>query len=329
MRPSFRLYFHVFGACALAGVILLAGLNLLIDPLSAYPRFSLRALEPYRGHLAARTAKAEMTARGDCQVLLLGSSRVLVGMPVTHAGYGTDRVYNLGLNATALTETAGVLDFALRHNRLKRVVLGIDFFLFSEARRNSPVFENSRFNPALNLFDYHCRNALGSEVIDDSWALLRQTWRGMPMAGERGFVPKIIPHGAAQREIFAARIRGFLVNPETYGGFRYSTQRLALFREMVSRCRRENVGLIVFIPPVHALQLETIRAAGLWSTFEQWKGDLVRILAEEEVGESVPFWDFTGFTGPLTEAVPPIGDTTTRMKWYLDSSQNRFLAALT
>ena len=326
MRCSFRLYFRVFGACTLAGIFLLAGLNLLVDPLSAYRKLSFRALEPYRGHLTSRTAKAEMIARGDCQVLLLGSSRVINGMPVTHSAYGADRVYNLGLNATALTETAGVLNFALRKNRLKRALFGVDFFLFSEARGNSAVFENSRFNPDLNLFDYHCRNAFGSQAIDDSQALLRQALRGKPAPGERGFLPKTIPHGAAQRDIFAARIRGFLVNRGAYSGFRYATQRLEMFREMVRRCRRENVDLVVFIPPIHALQLETIRAAGLWPTFEQWKGDLSRILAEEGAGEPVPFWDFTGFTGPVTEAVPPAGDTTTRMKWYLDSSH--FMPAL-
>jgi len=321
METNFRLFLRAFGVFTLAGLAALAGLNVLIDPLGAYPALSLKPLAKYRGHLTSRTAKAEMIARGDCEVLLLGSSRVLVGLPVNHPAYGTDRVFNLGLNETTLTETAAVLDFALQRNRIKRVLLGADFLLFSDVRGNSPGFENSRFNPDLNFLEYHFKNLLGSQITESSWSLLRQWLRGKPPApGEHGFLPKSVPRGQSQRDLFAARIRGFLTDPETYGGFHYSQQRLDVFRRMVRRCREEKIELAVFIPPVHALQMETVRAAGLWPTFERWKGDLSRILAEEGAAGSVPLWDFTGFTGDVAEPVPPAVDTVTRMKWYLESS---------
>jgi hypothetical protein len=89
---------------------------------------------------------------------------------------------------------------------------------------------------------------------------------------------------------------------------------------MVRTCRADGIKLIVFIPPVHALQLETIRVAGHALEFEQWKRDLVRILAEEGASSSVPLWDFTGFIGFVTERVPAEGDHTARMKWYLEVS---------
>jgi hypothetical protein len=321
MTANFRLFLRVFGLCTAIGVAVLAGLNLLIDPLGSYLPLSLNFLEKYRGHLTSRAAKAEMIAHGDCDVLLIGSSRVLVGIPVNHPAYGTKRVYNLGLNETTLTETSAVLDFALQRNRLKRVLLGADFLLFSDVRGNSPGFDNSRFNPDLDLLEYHFKNVLGSQVLADSGSLLRQWLRGKPPpTGERGFLSKTVPPGQSQREIFAARIRGFLTDPQTYAGFRYSQQRLEVFRRMVRRCREARVELIVFIPPVHALQLETMRAAGLWPTFERWKADLARILAEEGVERSVPLWDFTGFAGCVAEPVPLAGDTKTRMKWYLESS---------
>jgi hypothetical protein len=93
---------------------------------------------------------------------------------------------------------------------------------------------------------------------------------------------------------------------------------LQLFRDMVSGCRARGVNLIVFIPPVHALQLEAIRVARLWPVFEQWKRDLAQLVATED--PSVLLWDFSGYTGPRAESVPPNGDKTTRMKWYIDSS---------
>jgi hypothetical protein len=215
----------------------------------------------------------------------------------------------------------------LQRQRPKRIFLGTDFLLFSDLRNFGVGFDNSRFNPNLETLDYHLKNLLGSQMLADSCDLLRSWLRGKPPApGGWGFAPKAIRPGVRQRDTFARNIRRFIVNPEIYGAYHYSSDRLELFRQMIRRCRDAGIELVVFIPPVHALQLETTRVAGLWPTFERWKGDLVRILAEEGVAEAVPLWDFTGYTGRLAEAVPPRGDATTRMKWYLENSH--FTSAL-
>jgi hypothetical protein len=327
MGPSFRLYSSVFVACMSAGLALVAALNLLVDPLGAYPWISLKTMEPYRCQLMSRPAKAEMLLRHRCEVLLLGTSRVQAGMPLDDPAYGTTNVLNLGLAGTTLPEIAAALEFALRHQRPKRVLLGVDFFLFSDVRGAGGDFDNSRFNPELQSFDYHFKNVLGSHMVADSWMLLRQWSRGEPPPKtERGFLSKSLRPGASQRESFARNVRRFLTEPEVYGAYHYSPERLDIFRQMLRRCRDEQVELIVFIPPVHALELETVRAAGLWQTFEHWKADLVSILAEEGMADAIPFWDFTGFAGVLGESVPAAGDTTTRMRWYFE--QSHFTPAL-
>jgi hypothetical protein len=321
MTPAFRIYSRVFAACVLTGLAMVAALNLLVDPLGAYPRVSLKAIAPYRSQLMSRSAKAEMLFRHRCDVLLLGSSRVQAGIPVNHPAYGTSNVLNLGLAGTSLPEIAGVLEFALCHQRPKRVLLGADFFLFSDVRGAGSDFENSRFNPELQPFDYHFKNVLGSQTAGDSWLLLRQWLRHetRPESG-RGFLSKSLRRGASQRESFARSIRRFLTEPEVYGAYHYSQARLDVLRQIVRQCREAQVELLVFIPPVHALELETVRAAGLWPTLERWKTDLARILAEEGASDRVPFWDFTGFANALGEDVPAAGDTTTRMRWHFEQS---------
>ena len=296
-------------------------LNLLVDPLGAYRAVSLAAFAPYRAPQANRQAKAELIARGGCETLLLGSSRVLVGLPVDLPSYHSSNVYNLALSGTTLTETTGVLDFSLRHNPLRRVVIGLDFHMFSEAREAKSAFATSRFNPHLDLVEYHGRNLFGSQALGDSWGMLWQKLRRRPPAlGERGWVPKSIPRNTSQRELFIQRIQDALVNPGSDTGYRPSPERLEIFREMVRRCRRDQVELILFIPPVHALEMEALHAVGLWPEFERWKTDLLRIVAEEGGADSVPLWDFTGFTGPVAEPLPSPEDRVTRMKYYLEVS---------
>lgn len=320
MPSSQRSYLRIFGTSVCVTLSVIAAFNAVMDPIGAYPSIDARRLQLYRAsYLSSRAAKAELVARGGCEIVLLGSSRVQDGLPVNDPAYRSDHVYNLGLDVTSLLELSAVLDFTLRHNHVKQVLLGADFFLFSDVRTFGFDFDSSRFNPHLNLVEYHFRNLLGADATAQSWSMLRQARRNKtPPPAERGFIPKVIPRGLGQRDIFAARIRGFLTKRESYAGFHYSQDRLALFREIVRRCRDRGVQLIVFIPPVHALQLETIRVAKLWPTFEQWKIDLASIIAKED--SSVPLWDFSGYRGRLVEDVPASGDKVTRMKWYVDSS---------
>ena len=316
-----RSYLRVSVGTVGLALLLLALFNLAVDPFGAYPLTALKIFQPYRGRFTSRAGKSEAVAHGNYDILLVGTSRVEFGLPVSHSAYGLDRVYNLGLEGTSLPELLAVLDFAIRQHCPKQVVFGVDFFLFSDVRAARPDFENSRFSPHLNAFEYHLRNVLDWDATARSWSLVeRLKHHRQPQAAHLGFVPKKVPQGMSQRTVFERRIQDFLVNPETYGGYHYSPTRLKEFREMVRLCRSHNIDLKIFIPPVHTLQLETIRESGLWSTFEQWKRDAVNVVAEETKDDPTPLWDFTGFKGRVAEEVPAAGDTTTRMKWYIDSS---------
>lgn len=319
MRPS--TYLWIFGSLFLAGVAAVAALNLIVDPLGAYPGLSLRPLERYRAQMTSRQAKAELIFRGGFETVLLGSSRVLMGVPVDHPAYGKGDVCNLALNGTTLVETEGAMGLALRCNPVKRVLFGADFHMFSDARKARVAFDQSRFNPHLNLFDYHARNLMGAQATEDSWLLFEQWMRSVsPPPGSRGFAPKLLPRSTSQYELSMKRIRESLTNPGSDADFEFSAERLETFRNMVRRCLKGEIELKVFIPPTHALQLEAIRAAQLWPQFEQWKRNLVRILAEEAATDSITLLDFTGFTGYVAEGLPPAGDRTTRMNYYLETS---------
>ncbi len=73
----------------------------------------------------------------------------------------------------------------------------------------------------------------------------------------------------------------------------------------------------MFIPPVHALQLEAPRVAGLWEAFEQWKASM------GSVGErtGIAIYDFSDYSPILTETVSESRDSP--MKWFFESSHFR------
>jgi hypothetical protein len=321
MHARAKKYLWTLGAVLFAGVAGVVAFNLLVDPFGAYPPAASRKLEPYRSGVVTREAKAELAARGHFDTLLIGSSRIRMGLPTDHPAYGSTNVCNLGLDGTTLDEIAGVLDFALKKNSVRRVILGADFHLFSQTRGREPTYEVSRFNPALDLAEYHGRNLLGARALGESWPLFKDWIRDRPpLIGDRGWVPKYLPERASQREAFAKRLRATMAALATEGSFIRNEDCFATFRRMVRRCRQGGVELIVIVPPMHALQLEVVHATGKWSNYEVWKREVMQVLAEEGATDSVPFWDFQGFAGAVTEPVPSEGDRQTRMKYYLEAS---------
>ena len=80
----------------------------------------------------------------------------------------------------------------------------------------------------------------------------------------------------------------------------------------------------MFISPVHARYLEWYERVGWWPLFESWKRALADAIdAEAHVdlaGPAFVLWDLSGYHAPAVEAVPRLGDWTTRMRWYRETS---------
>jgi hypothetical protein len=307
-------------AATILGLVILAGLNVLVDPAGAYSGIHLSAFESLRYLNLNRVTKAEMASRGDWEVIILGSSRAEAGFPASHPVLTTNRACNLSLAAARFPELAAVFDFACEHNHLKHVLLCLDWYMFAEGPRWVDNFLDSRFNPDFARFPYYCKQLIGRAATDRTWETIRRKLQGRrPVAQDtRGFHNHSIAAGTSQRELFDRALHVLALG--------YRAQKAAdrgsleLFRHIVRTCHNQKVDLQVVIMPVHALETELVYAAGRESDYERWKADLVAVLAEEGVEGKFILWDFPGYAGPPAEAVPPEGDTTNRMRFYFENS---------
>jgi hypothetical protein len=216
-----------------------------------------------------------------------------------------------------MVESAVMLDYAHAHNPLRRVLLCLDFAISRSNRVDRSDFKQSRFNPELSLFEYHCKNLLGSGATDQSLEFVGDRMVGkQPPAKQRdGFFVYGLKEGMSQRAVFARVVRTLAYG---YAVTRVAPEQMAAFRHVLITCRENNIELTLAINPVHALDLELLRAGGNWEPFEQWKRDVVRMVEEEAPG--IALWDFTGYWAPTAEEVPSEGDVTTRMKYYFENS---------
>ena len=291
--------------------------NALVDPLNGYPALQLKAFDGLRGRQTGRVARAELARRGDWNMAVFGTSRPKVGMPLDHPVFSTNRACNLAVDAGRMSEAAAMFDYTRRRNPLRHVLLCLDFAMFRASTFYRFDFDDSRFNPDLSLFEYHCKNLLGADATSHSFELAADLIRkNFPPDGSRnGFHVRSLKPGTSQRILFDKSLRALAFG---YASQKIATNEMQGLRDVLAACHEHHIQLTLAINPVHALDLELLVAGENWSRFEQWKRDVVSMIAREDP-ESV-LWDFTGYWGPTAEEVPAPGDTASRMKLYFENS---------
>ncbi|GMV80947.1 MAG: hypothetical protein AMXMBFR7_21310 [Planctomycetota bacterium] len=332
MREQTSLFLKLWLVLSAAALLAIAVLNAWVDPFEAYRWAPREALGPYKMERNTRTAKAELVRHGPCRTLLLGSSRTEMGIDPEHPLWGGSATLNMALGATNFIETEAVFRYAVAQQPIERVVCFADFLMFSSRRGVGEDFKQSRFAPEQAEIPYHLQLLWSERSLDGSVQVLKNRYRdrrsgygdhGAWLRGMNSNLLKRIGHRGMLHNI----LRSFYKPSGPYGRYEYSTDRVERFQSVVEGCRAHGIRLTVVILPIHAIQLEAIRSAGLWDSFEQWKRDLTRIVSDSARGESgappPELWDFTAYSGFNAEPFPPEGDTETKMRWYWESSHFR------
>jgi hypothetical protein len=307
---------------AVAAVLGAVGtVNVLADASHVFGRLGLDAFAEHR-LASSRTGRGEMLQKGDWQVLLLGTSRILHAVDPEHPSFGGRRVMNGGLKGTNLFELALELDYAIETtaletnatetNALEEVVLFLDFHAFNATHETAADFQVSRLNPAASPLDYYLEKLFGMRSLQESVGVLRR-WQ----AGDQ----PSLRTDARRREVFEILLDDFLTNPTLFRNFGDPEARIALLGEMLRLLGEHGIATSIVIVPVHASMLETIRVAGLWPHFEAWKRSVLATAGAAD--RDIPVWDFTGYDAFSTEAIPYSETESIGMRWFRDPSHMR------
>ena len=290
----------------------IAAFNVAVDPFRAFRTgFSeQRFAKAWVG--TRRVSKGEVLKHGQCRVLLLGTSRVERGFDPTHPGLG-EGGFNMGLGATNLWEQLRVFRYAMEHEPLEHVVLGLDMLMFNSNRQFEWDFRQSIFNESRRLPDYRLGTLLSKYAVDSSRKVIERTEQRVTDANDdRGFLPAGVWQGFDYRGESAKLLRGFMSNPKSYGPYTDDGTRWTMLKEIVDTCRARGVALTIVLPPTHALDMEMLWVSGNWNAFESWKGGIVRMVDEENAwardqdprARLVPVWDFSTHAGRNAEPLP-------------------------
>lgn len=321
-------FLKIFGVVVLSQLTVVFTINLLVDPYKIYRIINIEYFnqeKPLIEKQGMRKVKSIDIEQGNYEILLLGTSRVQNGLNPRSQVFGSEKTYNAGLPSAGIYELHQIIDFARtrKNSRLKTVILGLDFFSFNKKITVSGDFKESRFANK-NVFITSIPDLLSLETLQSSIDTLKFNYRGNKANyyDDLGTRNRELPN-LKHRELFRRILSQNMIYQSLYAGFELSDERLKDFNNLIEYCYKHNVELYLFISPVHAKQLETIRLMGLNPQFEEWKRDLVRIIAEQSSKNQdkppINLWDFSGYNTITMETVPPL-DSENQMEYFIESS---------
>jgi hypothetical protein len=282
--------------CLIAFVAAVAGLNWVANPYGAWGVSLIDKI-----YLKLEVGKERIATPYRLRVeqprtLLVGSSRVLYGMAIEQ-GY-REGVLNAGLPAATLDEIDAVVRIATHSPELEHIIWGVDFYAFGRRFTTSSDPQTlQRFER--NKWKLIMETLLNMEALDASRKVLFRLIGGhkklppsrvMPLPWPEDIVREYLERGEQMdwdwtvKAPIQQNLAAWLSN---YSGYGLSLNQMALFRNTVTRAREAGVRVTLFIPPLGEYELEVIRQAGEWDTYQHWK----RLILE-----AGPYWDFSGYS---------------------------------
>ncbi len=332
--------------------------NAIVDPYAMYRLVEVRGFNMHKPAVyhRVRLAKAYEVRRVKPQAIILGTSRSHLGLRPTHEGWQQEatRRYNLAFDGATTKEMYYYLLHAHALQPLRQVVLGLDTYHPTGAPATvRPDFDaqvlaqpGSKTSPfGMMLADL--KILVSIDTLKASIDTLRAQNDGEPewFSGDGQRLGEVFFHRPGEHFVKFGPRSYFEEIDRLEVGFKTEGMRpasdkaplrpavaptvtsdqtsLAYIRRIVEFCRAEQIDLRIFLTPEHAHQMEISAAVGAWTSIEEAKRALVRMLREDSAnhpGEPpIILYDFSGYSSVTTEALPKQGSSA-EMAYYWDSS---------
>lgn len=340
MMP-YRSYFIAvlsFLAVLVVGVMLM---NWLVDPLDVYRVVRKDGFNRVKSAYIpyARLAKPSQIERGHYRRLALGSSRMLMGIPVDHAAWsaaGGEPGFNASIQGADLRQVRDLFEHAVVTGDVKSVLIDVDIFMFNawvptgEYPHPVATFRETDSERFIRKRDTLLSLLFSPSITQASIQTLRRQDEKYDKVMIDGTtnpeheLQHVLEDGYETRfhqfEDGMVRTGWSPCSDNRYTFTRGELDKMQYFREILQIARAHHVDVKFFISPVHARLLEMLQAANLWDDYETMKrklvAEIVAVYGNDMRG--VALWDFSGYHSYAQEAVPQQPGVS--MQWYLDSS---------
>ncbi len=273
--------------------------------------------EKTRMHVSGwRVNKSIDLRRKLYRAFVIGASRGLFGIHPSDGLIDGKPFYNAALMAAQMREQEKVFDYILEYQTPEIILASTGFVIFRSNEALLNDFNRAGFAgrplPLLILQQFFSYSAISDSVytIFDNLSGKKASARedgsldGKPFYG---------PLAGTKQHVINTLTWQYFSHIGGYRAFRYDKEKIETLRGMIRRAKARHIEFHLYIAPIHALQLEAIRIAGLQSDYEEWKKDMAALASDEKI----ILYDFTGYNEYTTQ------DIFKANPWFWESSHSK------
>ena len=294
--------------------------TLVVDPYGLYYAKTHRGFNQQKEGVRSkiRLIKALQLPIIKPQTILLGSSRVMDGInPENPILQEYPPVYNLAVDMNRIHETKVLIIHAIKNAPIKRIIIGLDFFMFNSREQKNIDFDEKLIGRKIHFYDYCGATLVSSTALYDSYKTVSTSFQ-QPDRLEfytNGFRPEAF-YNLKNYESCHYYTNWIFLTPKKqdtkyYFDFTINESVYEELKSLLIICKNHNIDVKLFINPSHMyLDGEGIHAVKKWDDFKNWKRRICTLASDY----SIPLYDFSGYNSVTTEKVR------TPMSFYWDSS---------
>ena len=321
----------------------IATLNWFIDPFGMYWSPQVKGVNQVKTEAGKRSriTKAYQVHKVKPEILIVGNSRVEMGLNPKNKYFKGKAVYNQGMPGAGIGMQVDYAINAINNNdTIQDVVFGADFldFLLSEKQVisfNDNKKPNNTTSYAFRLNLQKNNNNIVSikekmamvfslDALNASISTTLQQKAMVSSVSSNGFNNALsyidIMNNEGIKPLFrqklqevSSRLSNKLWYVKAQEAYPYSPTFAHLGR-LIERIKQKKIKLHLFINPYHYSYLYTLVDNDQWQNFKTWKYTLT-LYMNKTLGDDFELWDFSGASSYINETVP-LTIPKQQMKWF-------------
>lgn len=280
-------------------------LSTVVDPYGRGTFGLSQKLEPFRHHpVMGPAAKIALLESGECERLILGTSRAEFAFNPAHPRFSSLKTCNLGISASNIREQLELMKRALARAETREILWSLDFAAFQAGLPARRQFTESPIATQLDRVSWRS--------IVDSYDLVGRYLRGERSGYTSDGYLKTPGFKAWPITRFKNDWKTYMQGIDLYRDFRLDKAAFADLESLLDQAKERGISVRGVILPVHVAHFAMIEIKGQAGIYADWTERASQAFRER----GLMLVDFSSASSPNDEAVSL---TKAGMNWFWDS----------
>jgi len=298
----------------------------------------------------SRITKAYQANKIKPQILIVGNSRVQMGLDPKNKHFAGKKVYNQGMpGAGVAMQVDYAIDAISNNSTIEQLIVGVDFLDFLLSNEQVVNFKTKENTHIQKKYDFRLTSQDKDKLanitrlkeklamifsLDAFNASISTVFQQKSMTSSislLGFNSALsyvaIMNSEGIKPLFKQKLHEISARL-TSKKWAIKAQKTAPYSptfahlgRLIQVTKQKSINVVFFINPYHFSYLHTLADNNQWDNFQVWKETLVHYLNIEQ-GDQFALWDFSGTSYFVNEAVP-LANPKQQMKWFWEPAHYR------